>query len=97
MAAYIIVNIEITDPERYQEYIKVAPASIAKFNGKYLARGGKTEKLEGAWDPKRVVVLEFDTYENAKAWWSCEEYSRPKKLRQSAAATNMILVEGMPK
>ena len=95
MAAYIIVNIEITDPERYAEYIKVAPSTIAKFGGEYLARGGKVEKLEGSWEPKRVVVLEFETYEKAKAWWSCDEYAGPKKLRQSAAITNMILVEGM--
>ncbi len=97
MTAYIIVNIEITDPERYKEYVKVAPASIARHGGKYLVRGGKTEKLEGVWEPKRVVVLEFDTYENAKRWWSCDEYAGPKKLRQSAALTNMILVEGMPR
>lgn len=95
MAAYIIVNIEITDPGRYKEYIKVAPASIAKFGGKYLVRGGLAEKLEGAWEPRRVVILEFDTFENAKAWWSCEAYSAPKKLRQSAAITNMILVKGI--
>ncbi len=95
MAAYIIVNIEITNPERYAEYIKVAPASIAKYDGKYLVRGGKAEKLEGVWEPKRVVILEFETFEKAEGWWSCAEYAGPKKLRQSAAITNMILVEGM--
>ncbi len=97
MAAYIIVNIEITHPERYAEYMKVASVSVTKFGGKYLVRGGKTEKLEGAWEPKRVVVLEFDSYENAKAWWSSDEYTGPKKMRESAAMTNMILVEGMPR
>ena len=96
MAAYIIVNIEITDLERYAEYIKIAPASITRLGGKYLVRGRRAEKLEGKWEPKRVVILEFETFKKAREWWSCDEYAGPKKLRQSAAITNMILVEGMP-
>ena len=94
MAAYIIVNIEILDQERYAEYIRIAPISLAHYGGRYLARGGKTEKLEGEWNPKRVVVLEFDSYEQAYAWWSSEEYAGPKALRQSSAITDMIVVEG---
>jgi len=96
MAAYLIVNVEVTDPVRYAEYIKRAPASIAQYGGKYLARAGRAETLEGEWTPKRFVVLEFPTYDRAKAWWACEEYRGPKALRQSASVTNMILVEGMP-
>lgn len=96
MAAYIVVNIEITDPERYAEYIKAAPASIAAHGGRYIARGGRTEKLEGAYNPKRFVVLEFPTYEQALTWWNCQEYAAPKALRQASARTDMILVEGVP-
>ena len=61
-----------------------------------MVRGGRAEKLEGKWEPKRVVILEFETFKKAREWWSCDEYAGPKKLRQSAAITNMILVEGMP-
>ena len=95
MAAYVLVNVEVTDPARYPDYVKVAPDSIARFGGRYLARGGRSERLEGEWEPKRVVVLEFPTYEQARAWWDSEEYRAPKALRQATARTNMILVEGM--
>ena len=94
MPSYLIVNIEIRDPKAYAEYFKIAPESIAKFGGRYLARGGRTEKIEGAWEPRRMVILEFDTYERAKAWWASEEYRGPKALRQSSAVTDMVLVEG---
>lgn len=95
MAAYVFVNVEVTDPERYKDYIRVAPHSIAEHGGRYVARGGRTERLEGTWDPKRVVILEFPTFEKAKEWWGCDAYRGPKGLRQSASITNMILVEGL--
>jgi len=95
MAAYLIVDIDVRDPERYAEYVKAVPPTIAKFGGKYLARGGRAERLEGEWSPKRFVVLEFPTYERAKEWWACEDYRGPKALRQAASAANMILVEGI--
>lgn len=96
MAAYLIVNVEITDAARYAQYITQEPDSIAKYHGRFLARGGKAEKLEGAWDPERVVIIEFPGSAAAKAWWASAEYSGPKALRQRAAITNMILVEGLP-
>jgi len=95
MAAYIFVNVDVHDHASYPAYIAVAPDSIAKFGGRYLARGGRKEKLEGEWEPARVVVLEFPTFEQARAWWDSEEYREPKALRQRAARTNMILVEGV--
>jgi len=95
MAAYVIVNIEITDPVRYAEYAKVAAATVAQYGGEYLARGGRAERLEGEWEPKRFVVLRFDSLERARAWWSSTEYAGPKAVRQSAAKTNMIVVEGV--
>ncbi len=94
MAAYVIVDIEITDRDKYSDYIKVAPESIAKFGGTYLVRGGRAERLEGAWEPKRVVVLKFDSFDRAREWWMSKEYDGPKALRQAASVTNMILVEG---
>lgn len=93
--SYLIVSIEITDPVRYAEYVRVVPATLDPYGGQYLARGGRSERLEGTWDPKRMVVLEFETFERARSWWASEDYRGPKALRQSAAVTNMILVEGV--
>jgi len=95
MAAYVIVDIEITDRELYAEYVRVVPATIAKYGGRYVIRGGKAERLEGTWGPKRVVMLEFPSFERAKKWWASEDYRGPKALRQSASVTNMVLVEGV--
>ncbi len=94
MPAYVIVEIEVTDPKIYEEYKMVVPPTIAAYGGKYHARGGRAEKLEGSWIPKRIVILEFESFERAKQWWSSEEYRAPKALRQSATITNMILVDG---
>ncbi len=95
MAAYVIVDVTITNPERYAEYVRAVPPTIAAYGGKFLVRGGRTETLEGGWDPKRVVVLEFQTIERAKEWWASEEYRGPKALRQSASVASLIVVEGV--
>ena len=95
MSAYVIVDIEVRDRERYAEYIRVAPPTLAKYGARYVVRGGATEVLEGTWQPNRLVVLEFATAERARAWWSSDEYAGPKALRQAAAVTNMVLVEGI--
>lgn len=94
MSAYIIVEIEITDPVGYEEYKKQAAATVHKHGGKYIVRGGTTEVLEGDWNPKRIVVLEFPTMKRAKEWLNCEEYCEPRKMRHRTAKTNMIVVEG---
>lgn len=96
MAAYILVDITINDPQTYERYKLLAPASIAAYGGKYLVRGGRTEILEGDWQPSRLVILEFPGVEDAKAWWESEEYAAAKELRQSCTATDMLLVEGFP-
>ncbi len=95
MPAYVFVSIEITDPQRYPDYIRVAPESIRRYGGRYLARGGRAEALEGDWAPHRVVVLEFESLQRAKQWWASEEYRAPKALRQACARTRMIAVEGL--
>lgn len=95
MAGYIIADVQITDPEAYEQYKATVPATLAAYGGKFLVRGGRAETLEGDWEPNRVVVLEFDSAEKAKAWWSSQEYAAPKRLRQSASLTRMILVEGI--
>jgi uncharacterized protein (DUF1330 family) len=94
MPAYVIVDIEIHNPELYAEYIKLTPATLAAYDGKFAVRGGKTEILEGEWQPGRFVILEFPTVARAKEWWDSPEYTPAKKIRQAAAHTNMIVVEG---
>ena len=95
MAAYVIVEIEVTDPVGYEEYKKQAAATVHKYGGKYIVRGGRIELLEGDWQPKRIVVLEFPTTERAKEWLNCEDYSEPRKMRHRTAKTNMIVVESV--
>jgi uncharacterized protein (DUF1330 family) len=95
MPAYVIVEIDVIDPVGYEEYKQLASATVKKYSGKYIVRGGQTEVLEGNWKPKRIVVLEFESAERAKAWLNCEEYREPRKMRHRTARTNMILVEGI--
>ena len=95
MSAYVIVEIDVQDPVGYEEYKKLAGATIESRGGKYIVRGGKTEVLEGDWQPKRIVVLEFPSTEQAKEWLDCEEYREPRKIRHRTAKTNMLLVEGV--
>jgi len=95
MSAYVVVEVEITDPERFKDYQAMVPATIAAFGGKYLVRGGEVETLEGSWNPSRVVVLEFESVEQAKRWWDSDEYREARDLRQATASTNMIVVQGV--
>ena len=95
MPAYIIVDIDIVDPVGYEQYKKLAGASVESYGGKYIVRGGKSEVLEGNWNPKRVVILQFDSIERAQAWLNSEEYREPRKMRHRTARTNMVVVEGI--
>ena len=95
MAAYVITEIDITDPVGYEEYRKLGPPAVAAYGGRFVARGGAVEVLEGGWVPKRVVVLEFESMERAKEWWNSKEYSTAKQVRHKTAVTNMIVVEGV--
>jgi uncharacterized protein (DUF1330 family) len=94
MSAYVIVDIEVTDPQGYQEYVKLAPATVQRYGGRYLARGGHNETLEGDWHAKRLVILEFESLERAKAWLNSPEYAPARALRHKYARTNMVVVEG---
>jgi uncharacterized protein (DUF1330 family) len=94
MPAYVVVDIEVQKPSEYERYKELAPPSIKKHGGRYLARGGATEVLEGSWQPKRLVILEFPSLEKAKAWWASSDYAEGKKLRQACAKTAMVVVEG---
>lgn len=95
MPAYVIVEITVEDQNDYEEYKKLTPATITAYDGKFVARGGQTETLEGNWQPERIVVLEFPTTERAKEWWSSDLYTKAKLIRQRSAKTNMIVVPGI--
>lgn len=94
MPAYIIVEVDVHNHKEYEAYKQLTPASLAAYNGKFIVRGGQAETLEGEWEPKRIVVLQFPTKELAKDWWCSEEYAPAKALRQRTATTKMILVDG---
>ena len=95
MPAYIVVEVEVHDPERYEDYKAMVPPSLAAYDGRFLVRGGKVETLEGDWAPKRFVMVEFPSLERARAWWNSNEYADAKALRQATATTQMIVVEGV--
>jgi uncharacterized protein (DUF1330 family) len=92
--AYVIAQLTITDPQGFEQYRNMVPATIAKYGGKYVVRGGTMEKLEGDWEPQRLVILEFESAERAKQWWASEDYREAKLLRQRTAQTSLIIVEG---
>lgn len=95
MAAYLLVDCEVTDAARYEEYKKLAPPAIAKFGGRYLARGGATTLLEGEWQPGRIVVLEFPDADTARRFYDSPEYRAARAVRDGAADMKMLLVEGL--
>ena len=97
MPAYIIIEIEIKDQKMFDEYKKLATDTIALYGGKYLVRGGETEILEGDWIPNRIVILEFPSMDQAKKWYSSEEYAPAMNLRKMSADSDMILAEGYVK
>jgi uncharacterized protein (DUF1330 family) len=94
MKAYILVDVTITDPSRYEDYKKLTPASLEPFGGKFIVRGGSSETLEGEWPSGRIVVIEFPSKAAAKEWWSSPGYAPAKAIRQSASKTKMLVVEG---
>ena len=95
--AYVIVEMHITDMEQYKQYMAAAPATIRAFGGEYIVRGGRHESLEGDWNPHRMAMLRFPSWEQAKAWWDAEDYRlRVRPLRQgSTEYFNIVLVEGV--
>jgi uncharacterized protein (DUF1330 family) len=94
MPGYVIAELEITDPAGFEEYRKQVPATIQKYGGRYVVRGGTTQTLEGDWQPKRLVVLEFPSVEQARRWYDCEDYRGPKALRIKTTRSRVVLVEG---
>ena len=94
MAAYVIASVDVKDPVRYADYRSMVMPTIAAYGGRFLARGGKVDILEGDWQPKRLVIVEFPSVERAKAWWSSAEYSEAKALRQATSEGTLVVIEG---
>ena len=95
MAAYVIAHIDVKDPVKYEDYKKMSPVSIGKFGGRFIARGGAVEVLEGTWEPKRLVLLEFPSAEAAREWYASEDYAPAKALRQATSTGDLVMVEGV--
>ncbi len=94
MAAYVIADIDVTDPEGYEEYKKLAGPAVERYGGKYIARGGRVETLDGDWEPARIVLVQFDTVEQARRWWTSPEYEEAKAVRRKTATARIVVVEG---
>jgi uncharacterized protein (DUF1330 family) len=93
--AFVIANITIVDPVRYEDYRRMVPATLVPFGGRFVVRGGQTEVLEGEWRPARLVLLEFPSVERARAWWNSPEYAEARALRQATSTGTLIILEGV--
>lgn len=94
MAAYVIGEIEVTDPAGYEDYRKQVLATVQKHGGRFIVRGGNVEALEGGWAPKRIVVVEFPSMDALRTWYRSAEYAPLIKLRQKASTGRLVAVEG---
>ena len=95
MPAYVIADVEVTDPALFAEYRELVGPTVNAYGGKYIARGGATEVLEGDRVPNRTVIIEFSSMEQAKAWHGSDEYAHPKDMRIRATISNVIVTEGL--
>ena len=95
MSAYVIVDVNVHDPVAYEKYKQLAAPTVAAYGGKYIARGGKTEVLEGSWTPGRLVILEFETIDQARAWLDSPEYAPIRRMRHDTADSKMVVIEGV--
>ena len=95
MAAYVIADVDVKDPVRYEDYRKLVLPTITAYGGRFLARGATVDTLEGPWHPKRLVIVEFPSVERAKAWWASSEYAEAKALRQATSHGSLVVIEGV--
>jgi uncharacterized protein (DUF1330 family) len=95
MPGYVIAEVTVTDPPGFEKYRQMVGPTVARYGGRFVVRGGKTETVEGQWEPTRLIVLEFESAARAKEWWASEEYREANALRQRTARTNAVIVEGV--
>jgi uncharacterized protein (DUF1330 family) len=93
--AYVVVDVTVTDQALMEEYRKQVPATLAKYGGRFLVRGGAHQTVEGDWKPNRLVILEFPSMAQAQRWYDSEEYREPKAMRLKAGRANFVMVEGV--
>ncbi len=94
MPAYVIADVEVEDPETYEEYKRLVPATLEPFGGRFLVRGGAHEPLEGHWRPNRLVLLEFPSADHARRWYASDAYVDAMAIRQRVSTGSLVLVEG---
>lgn len=92
MTAYVIVDIKVTDRSKFKEYAKAVQSTVKAFGGRYICKWGLPETLEGEWDGRRIVIVEFETLSQAKKWWASEEYRPLKALRRESSTARIILI-----
>jgi uncharacterized protein (DUF1330 family) len=95
MSAYVIANVTVKDPGPYEQYKKMAQESIAKYGGRYIARGGETVVIDGNWRPSRLVLLEFESMARAREWWDSPEYTAARKVRESCSTGEFVFTSGL--
>ena len=91
---YVLLQVNVNDPEVFKKYPELSEKIISKFGGKYLFRGGEYEVLEGSWDFKRNVLLEFENISKAQEWYNSSDYQEALKIRSNSATSNLIIIEG---
>jgi uncharacterized protein (DUF1330 family) len=95
MPAYVIANVTVKDPVRYEDYRRLVTPTLAKYGGRFIVRGGKVEVLEGDWQPHRLVLVEFPSADHARQWWSSPEYAEAKRIRQATSEGTLLILEGV--
>jgi uncharacterized protein (DUF1330 family) len=95
VAAYVIAMVDVKDPVRYEDYRQMVLPTITAFGGRFIARGGRTEALEGQLPAGRMVIVEFPSLDRAKEWWSSPEYAEARAIRQATSDGTLIVVEGV--
>ena len=95
MAAYLIYDAVVTDPQKYEQYKTLTHGAIAAYGGKFVVRGGRHEAVEGDWKPNRMVIVEFASYEKAQEFWNSTEYTAARKSREGAAIAKAVIVQGL--
>jgi uncharacterized protein (DUF1330 family) len=95
VAAYVLALVDVKDPVRYEDYRRLVLPTITAFGGRFVARGGRTEVLEGEWSAGRLVIVEFPSVERAKEWWNSPEYAEAKAIRQATSVGTLVVTEGI--
>ena len=95
MAGFVIIDVEITDAERYGDFMEKVTATVEAYGGKFVVRGGPFNVIEGDWTPNRLALLEFATVEDSRAWLDSPEYNALNEIRTSSSNINMVVVEGV--